>query len=47
MSSAGSVDSEAGGAAHDGGRDCGSRLLWVGVGEIGAESVVAPSGISI
>src|SRR5450631_3819183 len=37
MSSAGSVDSEAGGAAHDGGRDDRSRLR--GVGEVGAEGV--------
>src|SRR5450755_2068372 len=37
MSSAGSVDSEAGGAAHDGGRDDRSRLR--DVGEVGAEGV--------
>src|SRR5450432_1589929 len=37
MSSAGSVDSEAGVAAHDGGRDRRSRLR--GVGEIRAEGV--------
>src|SRR5450755_1646061 len=37
MSSAGWVDSEAGGAAHDGGRDDRSRLR--GVGEVVAEGV--------
>src|SRR5450755_1121255 len=37
MSSAGLVDSEAGGAAHDGGRDDRSRLR--GVGEVVAEGV--------
>src|SRR5580693_8072395 len=42
MSSAGSVDSEAGVAAHDGGGERRSRLC--GVGEVGLEGVVDLAG---